>query len=109
MKKGMVIMDKKMKIAIIGVTIAILGIAISIGVVIVRQMTPSDEVMLLTEYYKLEDSEVMIIMQDEIYDKSGIMSDGYVYIDYDTIVTKFNHRFYWDENENILTSLLLQR
>ncbi|NLJ95984.1 MAG: glycosyl hydrolase family 18 [Clostridiales bacterium] len=96
-------MDKKMKIAIIGVTIAILGIAISIGVVIVRQMTPSDEVMLLTEYYKLEDSEVMIIMQDEIYDKSGIMSDGYVYIDYDTIVTKFNHRFYWDENENILT------
>lgn len=96
-------MDKKMKIAIIGVTVAILGIAIGIGVMVVNKMTPSDEVMLLTEYYKVEDSEVMIIMQDEIYDKSGIMSDGYVYIDYDTIVTKFNHRFYWDENENILT------
>ena len=96
-------MDKKMKIAIIGVTVAILGIALSIGVILVNKMTPSDEVMLLTEYYKVEDSEVLIIMQDEIYDKSGIMSDGYVYIDYDTIVSKFNHRFYWDKNENILT------
>lgn len=96
-------MDKKMKIAIIGITVAILGIAIGIGVAIINKMTPSNEVMLLTEYYKVEDSEVMIILQDEFYDKSGIISDGTIYIDYDTVKSKFNHRFYWDQNENVLT------
>lgn len=96
-------MGKKMKITIAGVTVAILGIAIGIGVAIVNKMTPSNEVMLLTEYYKVEDSEVMIILQDEFYDKSGIMSDGTIYIDYDTVKSKFNNRFYWDQNENVLT------
>ena len=28
----------------------------------------------------------MIILQDEIYDKSGIMADGTIYIDYDTVI-----------------------
>ena len=96
-------MDKKIKIAIIGIAIAILILTIGIGIALIRKMTPSDEVMLLTEYYQVEDTEVMIILQDEIYDKSGIMADGTVYIDYDTVINEFNHRFYWDQNENILT------
>ena len=41
--------------------------------------------MPLTEYYQIKDSELMIILQDKIYDKSGIVADGIVYIDYDTI------------------------
>lgn len=96
-------MDKKVKIAFIGITVAILILAIGIGIAIVKKMTPSDEVMLLTEYYQVKDTEVMIILQDEIYDISGIMADGTVYIDYDTVIREFNHRFYWDQNENILT------
>jgi spore germination protein YaaH len=96
-------MDKKIKIAIVGIVIAILILAIGIGIAIIRKITPSDEVMLLTEYYQVEDTEVMIILHDEIYDKFGIMSDGTVYIDYDTVVNEFNHRFYWDPNENVLT------
>ena len=72
-------MDKKIKIAIVGIAVAVLILVIGIGVYLVKKMTPSDEVMLLTEYYHVEDSEVMIILQDEIYDKSGIMSDGTVY------------------------------
>ena len=96
-------MDKKIKIAIVGIAVAVLILVIGIGVYLVKKMTPSDEVMLLTEYYHVEDSEVMIILQDEIYDKSGIMSDGTVYIDFDTATREFNHRLYWDKNENILT------
>ncbi len=96
-------MEKKIKIAIIGIAVAILTLAIGIGIAVIKKLTPSDEVMLLTEYYQVEDTEVMIILQDEIYDKSGIMSDGTVYIDYDTVVNEFNNRFYWDQNENILT------
>ena len=96
-------MDKKIKIAIIGIAAAILILAIGVGVAVIKKMTPSDEVMLLTEYYQVEDTEVMIILQDEIYDKVGIMADGEIYIDYDTVINEFNHRFYWDQNENILT------
>ena len=96
-------MDKKIKIAIVGIAVAILILAIGIGINVINKITPSDEVMLLTEYYRVEDTEVMIILHDEIYDKSGIMADGTVYIDYDTVVNEFNHRFYWDQNENILT------
>lgn len=96
-------MDKKIKIAIVGIVIAILVLVIGIGITIVKKMTPSDEVMLLTEYYQVEDTEVMIILHDEIYDKSGIMVDGVIYIDYETVIREFNHRFYWDQNENILT------
>lgn len=96
-------MDKKIKIAIGGIVVATIVLAIGIGISIVNVMTPSDEVMLLTEYYQVEDTEVMIIFHDEIYDKSGIMVDGMVYIDYDTVIQQFNHRFYWDQNENILS------
>ncbi|TAH67730.1 MAG: glycosyl hydrolase family 18 [Anaerolineaceae bacterium] len=96
-------MDKKIKIAIVGIAVAILIIAIGVGIALIKKITPSDEVMLLTEYYQVEDTEVLIILQDEVYDKSGIMADGTVYIDYDTVIREFNHRFYWDQNENILT------
>lgn len=96
-------MDKKTRIAIVGISFAILIIAVVIGVSVVNKMTPSNEVMLLTDYYRVDDTEVMIILQDEIYSKSGIMADGTVYIDYDTVVQEFNYRFYWDYNENILT------
>ena len=96
-------MDKKIKIAFVGIAVAILILAVGIGIVIIKKMTPSDEVMLLTEYYQVEDTEVMIILHDEIYHKSGIMEDGTLYIDYDTVIHEFNHRFYWDQNENILT------
>ena len=88
-------MDKKFKIAIVGITVAVLILAVGIGIAIVKKMTPSDEVMLLTDYYQVEDTEVMIILQDEIYNKPGIMADGTVYIDYDTVIQEFNHRFYW--------------
>jgi spore germination protein YaaH len=97
-------MDKKIKIAIVGIAVAILILAVGIGIAVINKMTPSDEVMLLTEYYQVEDdTQVMIILQDEIFDRDGIMADGVVYIDYDTVVNEFNHRFYWDQNENILT------
>ena len=59
--------------------------------------------MLLTDYYQVEDSEVLIILQDRIYEKKGMLLDGKVYLDYETVIQEFNHRFYWDYNENVLT------
>ena len=96
-------MDKKMKITVIGASVAVLIILMLLGSAIVKMLTPSDEVMPLTDYYQVGDSEVMVILQDEIYGKRGLLIDGTVYLDYDTVTEKFNHRFYWDQNENVLT------
>lgn len=96
-------MNKRAIITIIGCVAAILIIAIALGVTISKKLTPSKEVMPLTDYYQAEDTQVIVILQDKIYEKKGMLLDGVVYLDYDTIVQEFNHRFYWDYNENILT------
>lgn len=92
-----------MKLAIIGTAIAVVFILIIAITSFTKAMTPSREVMQLNEYYKVNDTEVLIILQDEIYNKTGRLINDKVYIDYETVVTYFNHRFYWDNNENTLT------
>lgn len=96
-------MDKKTKVAVIGSSAVILLIILVAGLLIKRYVTPSNEVLLLTDYYPIENEDVLVILQDEIYEKKGLVLDGKVYLDYETIIDKFNHRFYWDDNENILT------
>ncbi len=96
-------MDRKTKHAIIGTTIALVLIAVIIGAAIIKKFTPSDEVMELTEYYKLDTDEVMVIMQDKIYEKKALLNDGRVYLDYDTVIGVLNKRFYWDDNEKLLS------
>ena len=96
-------MDKRSKIAVIGTSAVMLLIVIILGAALVKKLTPSDEVMLLKDYYPLEDTEVLVILQDQISEEKGMLLDGKVYLDYETVVQEFNHRFYWDHNENILT------
>jgi spore germination protein YaaH len=96
-------MDRRFKLAVIGGAAGIIIILILIGSWVIQKLTPSDEVMSLADYYEVKDSEVLIVLQDEIYDTRGVLIDGSVFVDYDTVVQQFNHRFYWDSNENILT------
>lgn len=96
-------MDKRVKLGIIGSAVAVIIIVILAITSVVKMMTPSKEIMPLTDYYIVEDSQVKIILQDELYEKNGLLIDDRIYIDYDTVVSLFNHRFYWDSNENVLT------
>lgn len=96
-------MDKKIKLAVIGSAIAVIIIAAAAISMVVEIMTPSKEIMELSDYYQVEGKEVLVILQNELYDKPGLLIDGKVYVDYDTVVKEFNHRFYWDYNENMLT------
>lgn len=95
-------MDRKTKQAILGTSVVLVVIIIAITAFIVKLFTPSEKVMELSEYYKVNDNEVFVLMQDEVYEKKGLLVDGVVYLDYETIVQKFNKRFYWDANENVL-------
>ncbi|HCR40422.1 MAG TPA: glycosyl hydrolase family 18, partial [Lachnospiraceae bacterium] len=89
-------MDKRSKIAVIGTSAVMLLIVIILGAALVKKLTPSDEVMLLADYYPLEDTEVLVILQDQISEEKGMLRDGKGYLDYETEVQEFNHRFYWD-------------
>jgi len=96
-------MDRRMKIAIVGTAVALLIIIIIVISSLAKALTPSREVMQLSDYYKVSDTEVLIILQNEIYQQNGRLINDKVYIDLDTVKTYFNHRFYWDNNENTLT------
>lgn len=96
-------MERKTKQAIIGTSIALFIIFIIIIASVMKSLTPSKEVIALDEYYKVSDKEVLIILQDKIYDKKGLLADGQIYLDYDTVVKTFNKRFHWDGFENILS------
>lgn len=96
-------MDKKTKQALIGTSIALLFVVIIFAAVIIKKLTPSKEIMKLTDYYPLEKGEVLMIMQDRVYDQKALIEDGNIYVDYNTVIENFNKRFYWDNTENILS------
>lgn len=95
-------MGKRQKQAVIAMGFAFLIIVIVIGFAVVRKLTPSKERMELTDYYKVDGSKALVIMQDTIYEKEALYEDNAAYMDYETVVSYFNERIYWDGNENIL-------
>ncbi|MEG1992241.1 MAG: glycosyl hydrolase family 18 protein, partial [Acetivibrio sp.] len=90
---------KKIKVMIFLIVPVIVIILIAI---MTKKFMPSKERMKLTEYYPVEDNEILLIMQDKLYEKKGLYIDGKAYIDYETVTKLFNKRFYFDANENIL-------
>lgn len=95
-------MEKRAKQAVIG-TVAVLAVILVAGVIaLVRYLSPGTEVMGLSEYYNVPKGEAMLILDDKVYEKNALLLEDHVYVDLDTVQQKFNHRFYWDENENLL-------
>jgi len=96
-------MNKRGK-AIIGVAIVSIVVLLTLlTTIIYNNFKPSKEMLSLSEYYTVNDDEVLVILQDTIYEKKALYKDGIVYIDYQTVHELFNDKMYWDENENILT------
>lgn len=63
----------------------------------------SDEEMNLSKYYEtVSESDMAIVLNDEIIGVEGIVINDVPYISYDTVRTLINSRFYWDSNENLL-------
>lgn len=70
---------------------------------LIEKYSPSKETEDLSTYYGLSsDTEVALILNNEVIDAKGRLIDGHVYLDYNTVYNYINPRFYWDSNENIL-------
>lgn len=91
------------RVSVIGTVIVLLIIITASAFALINKFKPSNKVMPLTDYYKVGANEVLIIMQNNIYDNKGLLENKHVYIDYNTVKNTFNKRFYWDPNEVILT------
>lgn len=94
-------MKQKIRLTIISI-ILFLIIVITAGVLMYNKFAPSKKVMDLNEYYHTSDDDVVLILQDKIYEQKGKMIDNQIYVDYKTVKEYFNKRFYWDDKESLL-------
>lgn len=98
-------MKNKKKIApLLAVAILIiLVIIIVLATKLIQRYIPSDEPQDMQEYYHLtSETDMAMVVNEELLDVNAKYIDGVVYIDYQTVHDRFNERFYWDANENVL-------
>lgn len=96
-----------MKKGIIGLVIAvIMGIIAIIGYKIYdnvqEKKRESNNVTDLVEYYNIPEGEAMVIFDEKIYDKNAIVENGNPYLDLDTVRERYDLRFFWSKDENLL-------
>ena len=96
-------MDKKTRITVIGTVIVILLILTVAGVYLIKRFTPNKDRVSINNFFEISKSQFMITLDDKLYEKKGLWAGGRPYLEMDMIVELFNHRFYWDEKEEILT------
>lgn len=95
-------MEKRAKQAVIGTLLVLILILVIGGITLVRYLSPGREEISLADYYHVPAGEVMIILDDKIYEKNALLSGDQIYVDFDTVVQRFNKRFYWDAAEQVL-------
>ncbi len=95
-------MSKKQKQLITSILAVAIVVVVAV-IAIVIKITPSKEVKDLNEYYQVNDDEMLIFMEDQQYEEKGLYVDNQVYLDYNTVITEINKRFYWDSYEKVLS------
>lgn len=81
---------------------SVLFILIVVIVMLFVKFYPNKTVEPLAKYYDVSDSELLLVMQNQVAEQRGLYLDGEPYVDLDTIKECFNKRFYFDKNENLL-------
>ena len=68
-----------------------------------KKYGPSKETADLNKYYGVEnDNQLAIVVNNQIIDPKGMITDGKAYVEYSVVRDYINERFYWDPNENTL-------
>ena len=96
-------MVRRAKLAAAGSIFVLVVIVIAVSAILIKRFTPSREVMPLEEYYQAEEGDVLVMLHDQYCEETAKLIDGQIYFRFDMVQELFNHRFYWDENENILS------
>lgn len=81
----------------------ILIVGIIAAIFLWKRYGPTKEQADLNKYYGIEnENQLAIIVNNEVTEPRGMISDGKAYVEYGLVRDYINDRFYWDPNENIL-------
>lgn len=95
-------MKKKMIPVLVAILLILIVVAAGFGTKIIEKYSYSKERADMTEYYALtEEDDVALILQNDFLEAKGKLIDGTYYLDFDTVQTYFNDRFYVDKVENL--------
>lgn len=96
-------MKKKIVPVLIAIVLIIVIAGISIGAKLLERYSYSKERADLNAYFDMRgDTDVAIVLQDEIIEERAALFDGIYYLDLNTVHTYFNDRFYEDKGEGLL-------
>lgn len=96
-------MKKKIIPTIIAIALIIVVIGVAGSMALLEKYSYSKEYRDLNNYFGVSDSkDVAIEFKDEILDTKAKLIDGYYYLDYDSVCSLLNARFYIDEHEKLL-------
>ena len=94
---------KRTGLAILILIIVVVGIAAAFWFTVGNKYKPVTELADLDEYFGLtDDSQAIIVLDNELWEQKGLIIDGNAYLDYDDVRTLINPRIYIDSNEDIL-------
>ena len=96
-------MKKKIMPVLIAIVLIIIIGGVSFGTKIVEKYSYTKERADLNAYYEMSgESDVAIVLQDEIIEERARLFDGVYYLDLSTVHKYFNDRFYEDKGEGLL-------
>lgn len=73
------------------------------GLFLWKRYGPTKEKADLDKYYGIQnENQLAVIINNEVLEPTGMISEGKAYIEYGTVRDYINERFYWDPNENIM-------
>ena len=87
----------------VAAALVILIVLIVLGTKLIQRYIPSKEPQDMQEYYHLTaENDMAMVVDEELLEMNAKYIDGIVYVDFETVHDRFNKRFYWDTNENVL-------
>lgn len=99
-------MKRKIKPVLVTVVIAVIIILAFIAVYFIKKYAPTNERAELKQVFGLaestNDSEIAAIVDESLVEEESLLLDGQLYINYKTVQSVINDKFYWDANENVL-------
>ena len=96
-------MKKKILPVVIAIVLIIVIAGASFGTTLWEKYSYSKERADLADYFKMVgETDVAIVLQDEIIEERARLLDGTYYLDLDSVHKYFNTRFYEDRGEGLL-------
>lgn len=99
-------MKKKTGVTVIGAFVALIAIAVALGMVLVKKYTPSEERGSYAEAYPVEEGRAHVIFWQKEYEKKALIQGEGLYLDLETVLKYINEDFYYDEEEKVLSYVL---